>query len=90
MVVWARMNEGAHIRAHQHDNEQTTWVLSGRMRCHLETGEDKICGPGDVLLIPGGVTHEIWYVEACEIVEFFAPPRFDLYPAARNDPYARE
>jgi quercetin dioxygenase-like cupin family protein len=90
MTVWARMNAGVHIAAHQHPNEQTTWVMSGRMECKLENGEQKICGPGDLMLIPGGVVHEVWYLDECEIVEFFTPPRFDLYPAAQNDPYGRD
>jgi hypothetical protein len=33
--------------------------------------------------------HEVWYREKCQIVEFFNPPRFDLFPAATHHPYAQ-
>ena len=42
------------------------------------------------MLIPAGVEHETWYLEDCEIVEFFSPPRTDMFPAASADnPYAQ-
>jgi quercetin dioxygenase-like cupin family protein len=87
MVFWAKIPAGGHTDAHQHPNEQITWVVSGRVDYKLETGEEKSCGPGTVLVIPGGIVHESWYREDCEIVEFFSPPRLDLFPAAASNPY---
>ena len=53
MIVWGSMKAGAHAAAHRHPNEQMFVMLSGRMEFRL--GSDKrMCGPGDLGVIPGG------------------------------------
>ena len=57
MIVWWSMKAGAHAAAHRHPHEQIFWVLKGRMGFGL--GNDRrVCGPGDLGLVPGGVEHE--------------------------------
>jgi quercetin dioxygenase-like cupin family protein len=74
MVVWWSMKAGAHAAAHQHPHEQIFWMISGKMEFRL--GNDRrMCGPGDLGLIPGGVEHEAWFVEDTEVIDIFAPPR---------------
>jgi quercetin dioxygenase-like cupin family protein len=89
MAVWSRIKAGTHTPSHSHHNEQIMLITAGRMDFRLQD-ETRTCLPGDMILIPGGVEHEVWYREECEVVEFFAPPRFDLYPAAANNPFALE
>jgi quercetin dioxygenase-like cupin family protein len=80
MSIWVTVAAGTHTPAHQHPNEQVTWLRSGRMRYRIGSDEPVDCGPGSVVHIPGGIEHEVWYVETCQYVEMFAPPRWDLYP----------
>ena len=61
-------------------NEQITWLMKGRFDYKFGTGEEATCEAGSLVLIPGGVEHEVWYREECEIVEFFSPPRTDMFP----------
>lgn len=86
MAVWSKIKAGSHAPSHSHHNEQIMMITSGRMDFRLQS-ETKVCRPGDMILIPGGVEHEVWYREDCEVVEFFSPPRYDLYPAAIDNPF---
>jgi hypothetical protein len=38
----------------------------------------RVCGPGDVVVIPGGAEHEGWFREDSEVIDFFAPRRDDF------------
>jgi quercetin dioxygenase-like cupin family protein len=87
MVFWLEVDAGSHIARHSHPNEQITWLLEGRFDIQIGDDPARSCGPGSVLLIPGNTPHEAWYREKCRIVEFFSPPRFDLFPAAAGNPY---
>ena len=40
--------------------------------------EQRVCGPGDVVVIPGDTEHEAWVREDTEVIDFFAPPRDDF------------
>jgi hypothetical protein len=37
--------------------------------------DQRVCGKGDVVVIPGGMEHEAWFREETEVIDFFAPPR---------------
>jgi unsaturated pyranuronate lyase len=50
---------------------------SGKMEFRLGS-EQRVCGPGDVVVIPGGTEHEGWFREDSEVIDFFAPPREDF------------
>ena len=52
-------------------------MLSGRMEFRLGT-EKRMCGAGDLGVIPGGVEHEAWFHEDTEVIDVFAPPREDF------------
>ena len=77
MIVWWSIGAGVHVEPHSHANEQIVWVLKGKMEFRLGT-EQRICGPGDVVVIPGGSEHEAWIREDTEVIDFFAPPRDDF------------
>jgi quercetin dioxygenase-like cupin family protein len=77
MVVWWSFGAGVHVEPHSHPNEQIVWMLKGKMEFRLGS-EQRICGQGDVVVIPGGTEHEAWFREDAELIDFFAPPRDDF------------
>ena len=77
MIVWWSIGAGVHVEPHSHANEQIVWMLKGKMEFRLGT-EQRVCGPGDVVVIPGGSEHEAWFREDTEVIDFFAPPRDDF------------
>lgn len=81
MIVWWSMKAGAHAAAHRHPHEQMFWVISGQMDFRLGD-ERRVCGPGDIGVIPGGIEHEAWFPEDTEVVDVFAPPREDFLTGA--------
>ena len=51
--------------------------------------EQRVCGQGDVVVIPGGTEHEAWFLEDTEVIDFFAPPR-DLFLLGGKPAYIDE
>jgi Cupin domain len=73
----AAFRAGVHVEPHSHANEQIAWMVKGKMEFRLGS-EQRVCGPGDVVVIPGGAEHEAWFREDTEVIDFFAPPRDDF------------
>ena len=67
----------ASMSSHSHANEQIVWMLKGKMEFRLGS-EQRVCGPGDVVVIPGVAEHEGWFREDTEVIDFFPPPRDDF------------
>ncbi len=67
---------GAVVPEHEHPNEQIATVLSGRLR-FVVGGEEHEVGPGESLLIPGGVPHRVDVLEDAVVLDAFAPRRED-------------
>jgi unsaturated pyranuronate lyase len=65
MIVWWSLGAGVHVEPHSHANEQIVWMLKGKMEFRLGS-EQRVCGPGDVVVIPGGTEHEAWFREDTE------------------------
>lgn len=84
MIVWWSMQAGAHAAAHKHPHEQIFWMLKGKMEFRLGD-ERRVCGPGDIAVIPGGVEHEAWFPEDTEVIDVFAPPREDFLAGGPPD-----
>src|SRR5438046_3685617 len=55
MAAYLEFKKGAIVPVHQHENEQLTYCLSGLMRFTLPD-RTLVLRPGEVLLIPGGVS----------------------------------
>lgn len=77
MIVWWSMKAGAHAAAHRHPHEQIFWMLKGKMEFRLGD-EKRVCGPGEIGVIPANVEHEAWFPEDTEVVDLFSPPREDF------------
>lgn len=65
------------VDAHSHPHEQAGMVLEGR--AHFFVGEeDRILGPGDMYIIPGGVTHRVVALDGTvKALDVFTPVRED-------------
>ena len=68
--------QGVHIPPHKHEGEQHTFVLEGKMRINA-AGRDFELQAGEVLVVPTWIEHEVWFLEACVVLDFFSPPRDD-------------
>ncbi len=64
------------VPMHQHPHEQVSYVVSGQLE--FTVGSDRhVMGPGDCLVIPGGVPHGCRGITACRVVDIFSPARED-------------
>jgi quercetin dioxygenase-like cupin family protein len=77
MIVWWSIAAGVHVEAHHHPHEQIVWMLKGKMEFRLGD-EQRMCGPGDIVVIPAEVEHEGWIREDTEVIDVFSPPREDF------------
>ncbi len=63
---------------HQHEAEQFSLVLAGRMRFIIGS-EERVLGPGEVAHIPGGIPHAIESLgDYVRVLDVFAPLRPDI------------
>ena len=83
MVAHVFLKKGCIVPAHDHHNEQVTYILDGCLRFWIGEHADQ---PGDVymdihagevLLIPGGVRHRAEALEETLDLDVFNPPRQD-------------
>jgi quercetin dioxygenase-like cupin family protein len=93
MLAQVFLKAGAIVPAHEHHNEQGTYILEGCLRFWLDAHAD---APGDefvdihageVLMIPGGVRHRALALEDTLDLDVFTPPRADWL--AKTDDYLR-
>ena len=73
----------------RHPHEQLFWVMKGRMDFRLGDAR-RVCGPGDLGVVPSNVEHEAWFPEDTEVIDVFAPPREDFLPGAGAPAYMRK
>jgi len=73
-----RIEPGAVVPEHSHENEQTGLVYEGELTFRVG-GEEVVAGPGDTYAIPGGEPHgaENRGPEPVRGVDVFSPPRTD-------------
>ena len=83
MICRLTFAPGTVTTAHDHIHEQMTIVEKGRVRFVIGD-EEKIFGPGDVLLFPSGFWHGATMLdEEVVLVDIFSPRREDfLKPSA--------
>jgi len=63
---------------HRHPHEQTSLVMSGRVRFFIE-GEERICSAGDVLHFPSNCLHGATMMdEEVVLIDIFTPLREDF------------
>ncbi len=70
--------KGAVVPAHQHHNEQITFLLSGRIRFLLQGGRELILEAGQMLRIPPMASHGVEALDDGTVaMDVFSPPRED-------------
>lgn len=75
-----RMEKGSLLPRHTHPQEQTGYLVSGRIR--LSIGDETFeVEPGDSWCVPGDVVHGAEILADSIAVEVFSPVREDYLPA---------
>jgi quercetin dioxygenase-like cupin family protein len=93
MLAQVFLKTGAIVPAHEHHNEQGTYIVSGCLRfwlgAHADAPGDEYVDihAGEVLMIPGGVRHRAEALEDTLDLDVFTPPREDWL--TKNDAYLR-
>jgi len=75
-IVEFRLARGAVIPRHRHPQEQTGYLVSGRMVLTI-AGLDHTMNPGDAWTIPGDVEHGARVLDHSIAIEVFSPLRPD-------------
>ena len=95
MIAQVYLKKGAVVKAHEHHNEQITYILEGGLRFWLGENADKAphgdyvdVMAGEVLLIPGGLRHQAEALSDTLDLDVFTPPREDWLNG--SDAYIRE
>lgn len=86
MMALLEFKKGFIVPTHQHENEQLTYCMTGRMRLDF-SNRQVVLNPGDVLLIPGGVPHGAEMLTDVVEMDIFSPPRQDWID--KTDSYLR-
>jgi quercetin dioxygenase-like cupin family protein len=74
-----RLAKGYSIPIHKHPQEQTGYLVSGRMTFTLD-GKEYEAEAGDSWNIPGNVEHGVKVHEDSIVIEVFSPVREDYLP----------
>ena len=89
MLAHVYLKKGCIVPRHSHENEQLTYILEGALRFWI--GEDQketlVVRAGEVLHIPGHVSHKAEALEDTLDVDVFSPPREDWIN--KTDDYLR-
>lgn len=90
MLAHVYLKKGCIVPKHQHENEQMTYILEGKLRFWIGE-EEKVTfdvGAGEVLTIPSNVFHKAEALEDTLDVDIFSPPRQDWLE--KSDAYLRK
>lgn len=75
MLCEITLEAGAVVPTHSHPHDQIGYVVSGTIRMTV-AGQERLCGPGDGYVIPGGTPHA---ADApfgrTVVIDVFNPPR---------------
>ncbi len=74
MVTKMRFEAGDEVQPHDHPNEQSGYVISGRHRLIVD-GTETIIEAGDSYTIPKGAEHAVEVLETGDVIDVFVPPR---------------
>jgi quercetin dioxygenase-like cupin family protein len=80
MVSRIELKRGCIVPRHAHPSEQIAMVIEGALRFFLGDGdaaEEKTVRAGEILVIPGDLSHAAEALEDTVNFDIFAPPRED-------------
>ena len=81
-----KMKKGARIPTHEHPQEQTGYLVSGKTRLTIND-QTYDCNPGDSWCIPGNTKHANYAIRDSVVIEIFSPIREDLHPDTEYAPF---
>jgi len=89
LVASMTFKDGFVVPQHHHVHEQVTLVKSGTLRFFLGTDRSQVVdvGPGEVLVIPSRLSHEVLCIGEVEEMDVFTPRREDWLDG--SDAYLR-
>jgi unsaturated pyranuronate lyase len=89
MLAHVYLEQGSIVPRHEHENEQLTYILEGKLRFWLGDDESEVVdvGAGEVLHIPSHLPHRAEALETTLDVDIFCPPRADWLDG--SDDYLR-
>jgi quercetin dioxygenase-like cupin family protein len=70
----AELDAGSAMPAHQHPQEQITYLLSGRMKL-IVNGTPHELKTGDSFYLASNVPHGVEAIEPTRVLDTFSPPR---------------
>lgn len=89
LVASMQFRDGFLVPQHHHVHEQVTLVQSGTLRFRLGADRSQVVdvGPGEVLVIPSNLPHEVLCIGDVEEMDVFTPVREDWLDG--SDAYLR-
>ena len=76
LAYW-RVEAGSPIPEHSHPHEQVVNLIEGRFELVVD-GQARQVEPGQVAVIPGGMSHGGHAITDCRIIDVFHPVREDF------------
>lgn len=73
LLLEISLKKGSIAPAHSHPNEQSGYVVKGKLRLRIGDGVHEL-GPGDAYIIPPDIEHEAEALADTIVVEVFSPP----------------
>jgi len=79
MLTRAFRRRGCVVEPHQHENEQLTYVLDGKLQFWIGPHDEHrvVVSAGEVLHVPANVPHRALALEDTLELDIFSPPRAD-------------
>ena len=79
MIAKMKFDDGFLVPLHHHENEQITQVISGTIRFWFGEHKDQVVDlhAGEMIVIPGNLSHEALMIGEVEEIDSWAPPRQD-------------
>jgi len=88
MLAQLRLAAGCMVPMHAHENEQLSYVISGRLRFRIgDEAREVIVAGGQVLHLPSALPHSAEALEDTLGIDLFSPPRQDWLDG--SDDYLR-
>ena len=72
-MTFVEIKKGGVSPYHNHESEQFNYVVKGKYKMRVEDREH-IIYPGDIILIPSFIDHNMKALEDSVHIEFFSPP----------------
>ena len=73
MISHITLKKGFFLQTHQHENEQISCVISGKIKFGLD-GRETTVSAGEVIVLPSNLPHSAEALEDTVVLDIFSPP----------------